>query len=363
MAEALARKRGFAAMWLMASAVALSAAAWVTTRPAAGVAAPEGGLPAAPALAAGEAQARKISVSSREGAYTLVRSPRGWVLSERGDFPVSADKVAALQQAIAALRFERAMTRDPAKLDRLSLGDPAAGGRGVAVQIEDARAAPLVDLVFGFEERGLYARERGASQAWAVAGDLPALASPASWIAAPASLKAERFARIDLAPVEGPGYALVADETGGLALGRPYSWRRIVAPGLAAGVLQTLQSFTPQDVQPAPAIGGAPRARVVAYTADGLRVEADLHREGEAWWLKLSAPMPQGEVAEEVLARLRPINAELAPWAFRLTPEAAAALAPSLMDLTGAEARDLAPPPRPAAPAGPAPSAAPGSDE
>lgn len=349
MAEALARTRSFTVLWLALATAGLGGAAWLVSRPAAGIVVPDGGIPAAPALAAGEAQARKIIISSPEGTYTVVRTPRGWVLSERGDYPVSPDKPAALQQTLANLRFERPMTRDPAKLERLSLGDPAMGGKGVVVQVEDERAAPLVDLVFGFEDRGVYARERNSSQAWAVAGDLAPLGSPALWLTGPVSLRGEAFARFDIAPSDGPGYALLSGE-GGYVLGRPYSWRRIVAPERASGVAQALQQLAPLDVQPAPAIGGAPQARLLAFTADGLRVDVELHREEGAFWAKVTAAAPTGEPPEDLQRRVQDINAEFAPWAFRLSPEAVGALQPSLSALTGIDASALAPP-RPAAPA------------
>lgn len=359
MSYALARKRGFIAIWLVLASAALGATSWIVTQPPAGLAVPAGGLPAAPALANGEAQARKISIASREGSLTVVRTQRGWVLAERGDYPVSPERTAALQKSLAGLRFKRPMTHDPAKLDRLSLGDPAMGGKGVVVQIEDARAAPLVDLVLGFEDRGIYGRERSSSQAWAIAGDLEPLSSPAVWISAPSSLRGEDFVRLDVAPAIGPAYTMLRDEQGALALGRPYSYRKIIEPSLAKGVLEAFRKPSPIDVQPAPAIEGAVIARVAASTIDGLRADAELIRDGQGVWIKVSAPRPGEGASDDLMRRVQEINAELAPWAFKLGKGAVEALTPPLTALTGLDAQALAPP-RPVAPStSPASAAAP----
>lgn len=343
MIEGLARRRRRRLLWLAGAAVAALGLAVLVSQPAAELRTQGGGGLAAPALASGQAQARRITITTTSSAFSVVRTPRGWVLPDRGDYPVKAEKVAALQQLLANLRLERPMTRDPAKLPRLNLGDPQAGGAGFQVQVQDEGAAYLVDLVLGVTDRGLYARKRGDTQAWAVRGEAPPTDAIADLLELrPIGLVAEDLVRLDIAPMSGPAYALLRDAPGApLQLGRPFSARRLQDAAMAEAPALALARLQPRDVAPAPSIGGAPAARLIANSVEGLVVQADIHRQDEAYWVKITSPGVAPGAAEAVAERQRSLNAEFAPWAFALSKEAAEALAPPLSMLTGQEETEL----------------------
>lgn len=347
------------------SALTLAAAVFVSRGHYSGYTPPPGGVAAAPGIGAQGTQTRAVSITSRQGVFALARSPRGWSLQDRGGYPVSQERVSALEAAFHDLRLVRPITRDPAKHARLNVGDPGNGGDGVLVQLQDERGAFLVDLILGYRGGKVYARKRGDAQVWTTSGDLPALRDAAFWLElAPFGLQTDDLLRLDIAPPTGPAFTLQRLEPGtDFALGRPFSSLAIAQPEAARALLQVIAKLQPLDVAPAPSLGGAPASRLVAHAGDGVDVVLDLHRKDGGEWLKaIARAAPDADA--QALARAQAINAQTGAWAFRLRPEDAAALTPSLSALAGEEivARRLAlvaaAPPRSSPPAS-APAAPP----
>lgn len=345
MAASQSRKRAFWAGSLVVLSAVMAATAFQVSRPPPELAARNGGALAAPGLSTPAAKPRKIKVVAARGGYTLARTLRdGWVLEERGGYPVSDGAVAGLLAKAAELRLERALTRDPAKLDRLRLGDPERGGRGVLLQVQDERGAFLADLVLGYEPQGVYVRQRGAVQAWFTRGRLPDLSTPAMWIARPDVLASEQFVRLDVQPRVGPGYSLVRNAAGQTVMGPPFQVRRILDRVAAQSIWQTVQTFAPVDVAGAAAAAGPLLGRVLATTADGLVLRIELRALEAGSWLMISAAAGE-EPSPEAQARAGAINQAFGPWAFRLTPAATEAVLPALAALTEPPAPESVPGP------------------
>lgn len=336
MAASQSRKRAYWAGALVLLAGGMAAAAVQVSRPPPELTARNGGALAAPGLSAPEATPRKIRIITASGGYTLARTQReGWVLEERGGYPAPEAAVAAVLRQTAALRLERALTRDPAKLDRLRLGDPERGGRGVALQVQDERGAFLADLVLGYEPQGLYVRQRGSNQAWFAGGAMPELAKPAIWIESPQALRGASFVRLDVQPFDGPAFSLVRNTAGQLVFAPPWQLRRLSGRAAAQAIWDTLQGFDPMDVASAAAITAPVRGRLYATAADGLVIRADVHLQEEGAWLMVSASITgEGEPLPDVQARAAEINQAFGPWAFRIPDVEAAALLPAFNALT-----------------------------
>lgn len=308
--------------------------------------------PVVPGLSDTIGNAQRIIVTSADASYRIERVQRGnervWVMRDRGDYPVLGSRLAQLTDGLEKLRFTRRMTSDPSKFERLGVGDPRQGGRGVLVQIEDARGALLVSLILGVETSGTYVRKPDNNQTWAAHGDLPPLRNVASWLdLSPVSMPAERLARVEITPTDGRPYALGRDA--------PQAPFAIVQPALQPVAQSTVQStaeaitqLTPIDVQPAPAIQGTPRARIRAVTFDGVALDGELIDSDGKTWLKLVA---HAGAPEQENAALQ-INNRVAAWAYALSQEQIDVLVPPLTSLVPS-----APPPHPPRPAAtPAPA-------
>lgn len=301
--------------------------------------------PVLPGLAESATRAQLITVTSREASYRIQQTQRGqtrvWTMRDRGNFPVNPALVERLTHGLEGLRFVRRMTSDASKHARLGVDDPRQGGRGVLVQIEDGNRALLADLVLGIEPNGgLFVRQGGQDQVWAARGELPPLRDISAWLdLRPLDLAAEALARVEVVPAEGRPYVLARADAGA-----PFA---IVAPGRYApssqagvdNVASRITQLQPVDVREAPAIQGAPRARVRVVTLDGLLIDGELIDSDNRTWLKLVARAQNPAQEAAALA----VNNRVAAWAYGLSNEDVATLAAPLGTLLPQA------PPRPAA--------------
>lgn len=351
MSGALRERRRASAAWIAALTALLAIAATLSLgHRTARHAPPESPGLAAPEFAARAEEARVIVVTTKDGAYRIARVNRTWTMNDRGGYPIRQDALERFVTRMSSLAFGKALTRDPKKHVRLGLDDPASGGAGIHVQVQDARGGLLADLVVGETEDGRYLRRAGESQTWRAVGEPPPLRNAAAWLdLAPFAIDRARIARVEIAPPSGVGYALIRAEGdgAGFALAPPLSRRPVSDPERLDAVVMALGRLDPQDVAPAPSKPGPARARVTLVTGDGLLIAAEAVGADEAVWVKATAraidPARSAEATE--------INRRAGPWAFLLSPQAAAAFAPPL------EAIAVPPPPQPEA-AAPAPTAA-----
>lgn len=289
--------------------------------------------PVAPGLEETIGRAQRIIVTSNEASYRIERTQRGWAMRDRGDYPVLSSRLAQLTDGLKTLRYTRRMTSDASKHERLGVTDPREGGQGILIQIEDSRGALLVNLIIGAQPSGIYVRRPDEAQTFAAEGDLPPLRDVASWLdLRPIEIGAERLARVEIVPARGRAYVLARDSA-------EAPWR-IAAPALATlaqssvtAAAEKITELSPVDVQPAPAVQGAPTARVRATTFDGLLLDAEIIPSDARPWLKLVArPLAEAPTPEQEEAALE-LNNRVAAWAYALTEVEAEAFAPPLVSL------------------------------
>lgn len=286
-----------------------------------------------PGLSETIASGQRIIITSADASYRVERAQRGdqsvWVMRDRGDYPVLASRLQQLTDGLRGLRYTRRMTSDASKHARLGVDDPRQGGRGVLVQIEDGRGALLVNLILGVEPSGLYVRRPDDAQTWAASGDLPPLRDIAAWLdLRPLELEPRLLGRVEITPAEGRAYILGRDSA-------EEAWR-LASPALAPlsqsvvrAAAERITALSPRDVQPAPAIQGAVRARVRASTFDGVVIDAEIIEAEGRPWMKLVARAGAPEQEAQALA----LNNRAAPWAYGLSDLEAQALAPPLSSL------------------------------
>jgi hypothetical protein len=339
---ALERRR-MATLALVATAALAAVSALVTQLDAARLKPPHAEGPVLPDFAKSAGAAEAITIATKDSTYRIVRTQRGWTLPDRGDYPVARERLAQFTDGIASLSFVRPMTRDPAKFDRLGLGDPAKGGDGVWVQVQNAQGALLANLMLGITPSGLYMRRNDDAQAWALKGDLPPLKDPSQWLdLTPLTIDPARITRVSVQPSAGPAYALVrAEKTSDFRLEGPFDQFLVLTPDGLNSAGQAFAFLKPNDVAAAPAIAGAPSARVSMRTVDGLVIDGELFALPPRHWLKLVAHAEAPGAAQDAQA----INARAAAWAYGLTALDYLNFAPPLSVL--ARAPGAAPPQTP----------------
>jgi hypothetical protein len=353
MSAHLAEARYRRVRWAIIIAAAVTFLAWLdVTLDARRLAPPTAAGPVLPGFAQSVGEATLIVIQTKDATYRIARTDRGWALRDKGDYPVRRERLAQFTQGLEKLTYVRPMTRDPGKLDRLALGDPAKGGDGVLVQVQNAKGAFLANLVIGFEPRGLYVRDPGNAQSWAVKGDLPALQDPAAWLdLAPLKIDPARIASVDIAPPAGGAYSLARDQGArDFHVLKPFDRYLVISPEGVNAAGDSIAALSPINVAAAPAIGGEIAARLTLRTFDGLVIDGELYNDRGGHWLKLVAHGENPKAQEEAQA----INARAAPWAYGLSDADYAAFAPPLWFIVrspNAPALSVpAVPPTPAAP-------------
>lgn len=260
-------------------------------------------------------------VTTGEESYHLVKNPDGWVVPEKGNYPVSPARVQELMQALSGMVYGEAMTRDEKKFDRIGLGDPATGGTGALLEVGDGSGANFATLLVGHREGRSYVRSPDDLQAWSINnGPLPPLQRGARWLDLDVvDLKAEDIAGVEVRPAEGPAYRLAPNVDGGFSLAPPYNLRPVVAalgPTMAAEALTRLSAV---DVAPALKISaGRPVAEHITRTKSGVFIVVRSWKNDERGWVTLSAATAE-DAAPAAIAQAGDINAKAAPWAFALT--------------------------------------------
>jgi len=99
-----------------------------------------------------------IMVTTAYETYHLVRDPQGWVMTEKGGYPVADERIGALVEAVATMRYEEAMTRDARKFDLIGVGDPLSGGTGALLEIGNGRGDVYAKLIVGYRSGRSYVR-------------------------------------------------------------------------------------------------------------------------------------------------------------------------------------------------------------
>ncbi|MDP3737259.1 MAG: DUF4340 domain-containing protein [Hyphomonadaceae bacterium] len=276
-----------------------------------------------PDFAANAGKIGLVMVTTSEESYHLVHNADGWVLSEKGSYPVEADRIAQLTRALSEIKYARPMTRDDKKFDRIGLGDPLEGGTGALLDVGDGSGTSFAKLIVGYRDGTSYVRQVDDLQAWAVDGaTLPPLQRGARWldldvVATPADTIAEVFIR----PAQGPGYRLLPADVSGqqFTIAPPYANRRVLASFAPTMTAQALTRFAPIDVAPADTVArGAPLAEYVVRTRSGVAIIVHGWRANERAWVTIGAAASE-TASPEALAQAQAINDRAAGWAFALT--------------------------------------------
>lgn len=324
MSGVAARQRRRTVLWLAGAAgvaTLLGAASFLPPpRPATRV---EVGEKVLPGFAGNADKVGLVMVTTSDEAYHLVRNDDGWVLAEKGSYPVEAERIAELTRALAAIAYARPMTRDERKFDRIGLGDPAAGGTGALLEAGDGAGTSFAKLIVGYRDGRSYVRMPDDLQAWAVEGaTLPPLQRGARWLDLDVvDVAPEEIADVRVRPAQGPSYRLVAsDDTGQqFTLAPPHASRQPVAPLAPALAAQALSRFAPVDVARADTVAtGAPLAEYVVRTRSGIAVIVHSWRANDGFWVTIGAAAGE-EASPDSVAEAEAINNRAAGWAFGLT--------------------------------------------
>lgn len=279
--------------------------------------------PVLPGWIDGASEATAIEIISADTQIRMERRDDSWVMPSRGGYAVRAERIAALDAALSTLRFERAMTRDQSKFDRVGLSDPLAGGSGTRLIILNSAGERLADLVAGNTQNdgdGLYLRPADRARAFAASGELPVLADPGVWLGLDFwAFEATAIARARVEPETGPAYFV---QRAGLSQ-RNYellepSGYRLITGGAANGVATAGARLRFRDVRPVESLEGSFVARHVGSTFSGLAYRFDFIAEGDERWAVITVEA----LSDDARPRADRLNAIVDRWAYQVSADA-----------------------------------------
>lgn len=320
------KRRGFQALISLAAALGLLVLGGVVVWQDARIGqAPDVSGPVVPGWSEQAAEAARIRIETAQGEFVMEEREGRWVMANRGDYPVRAERIAELDALFQGLQFTEAMTRDPDKFDRLGLGAPEEGGDGVRVTVSDAEGETLADLIVGRlrGERGLYVRRPGGVRAYAAAGpvlEATQLGDPGRWMGLDFwTHDASAIARAEIQPEFGPSWRVMraGEAQRYYELREPSGWRLVTA-GAANGVATAGAQLRFRDVKPDQDVVGAYVARHAAVTFSGLAYEMHFYAEGDERWVTIEL----AALADDAAPRAEHFNARVAGWAFLVSPDA-----------------------------------------
>lgn len=316
-----------------------------------GVSADAAAKPLFPGLAGQLSALGEIAIQTKDSQFHIRQvAGKGWVITERNDFPADPNAVRALGTGLSSLETIEAKTARPELHGALGLVAPDKGGEAVRVSLADQAKKPLADVLVSRTREApdaegrnrLYVRKTDEDQTWLVRGSLNLQPDIAAWLSKTIfTVTRERIQSASITPPNGPAYTVsrANAEQADFQLAAIPAGRELNFPAAATNLATTITEFRFEDIRPVPQVDFAKASTLTLKTFDGLTLNLKFAATDGAQWATIHAEGTGAEREQEAAT----INAKADGWAFKVPEYLATALVP---------ARDtLLKPPADAAPA------------
>lgn len=337
--------RGFMVL-LMATIVAVAAAAWSIARDPGTVFAATGAAFAFPALHANPNAVVKLILTTGAGRFTFGRRADGsWIAEDKHGHVASRRRIRDLATQLADMRRIEAKTRLPERFARIGVEAPdTPRANSAMLRLEAVDGGVLAEAILGERvwrqtgpaRNGTFIRAPDSEQTWLVSGGVDLPADLVDWLdRGVINIDAGEVAKVEVIPA-GEAPFLIARKV----LGSDFSLLSAKGPlrldpdagkKLASGLARiAFDDVAPASEKPI----GVGRTRVDMTTFDGLKVTIEFAKEGKQTWARLKATLAtpaNGDAAAQ--ARVDEINARVANWTYQIPEWQRAKLATPLADL------------------------------
>jgi hypothetical protein len=280
-----------------------------------------------PGIASKIADATKLHIVGNKGAFDVVKTDKGWVVAQRGNYPAAFDQVQKTLVGMAGLETIEPKTSRPDWFHYVDLETPPKGN-GILVSAFGGDGE-IASVIFGKSEdigdpsgaTGVFVRRANEDQSYLARAVFTPKADPGDWMDKNVvNIDRSRIQEADFTPASGPAYILRRDKPSDpdfkpTALPRGRELSNDAAGDTAAAAIT---GFTFDDVKPAAVLDFSKPTRVVTKTFDGLTVTAEVAQQGSDSWARISASAEPGNT--EGLAEANEINAHAGSWAYKLPP-------------------------------------------
>ena len=235
-----------------------------------------------------------LRVTTADTIYTLQKSGDRWGLKESGGYSVRSDRMEELAEGLRTLRWGEARTRDPAKFDRIGLGDPKFDGAGALIEVLDAKGDVVASLISGRKDERVYGRKLSDDAiSFRLDGNLPPLYTRQAWLDLDVvQIPQQVIKSVRLVRPNGDSLYLERPVGGGPRTFKPAPPNqddRLVSRIAASGPALAVTRFFPVDVKPASELTSNWVARHITVTHDALEVDVRAYAEDDGYYVTMRA--------------------------------------------------------------------------
>lgn len=278
-----------------------------------------------PGIASEVGSANRIHISSKKGAFDVVKASAGWVLPGRGNYPASFEEVQKTLVGLAGLETIEPKTSRPDWFHYVDVDAPPKGN-GILVTVSGPNGQ-IASVILGKSEDigdptgalGLFARRANENQSWLVRAIFEPKSDVGDWMnKTVVSVDRARIQEVDVTPSTGTAYVVKRDKPSDPDF-KPTSLpagRTLAYDAAADTVASAITGFTFDDIRQSSTLDFSKPTRVVTKTFDGLTVSANLIQQGQDYWATIAASAAPASADAE--AEAREINAHAAGWAYKL---------------------------------------------
>ncbi len=290
--------------------------------------------PAFPALRAAPDAVAKVTIQTKDGTITLIRtSPETWTSPDRFDYPAAGDKINKLVRQLNDMRLIEAKTASTERYERLEVEDMAEGASSRLIRLEDEGGKVLAEALIGKRlfrltgnaNSGTYIRRPGEDQSWLASGGFDLEPEVEAWLdQIVVEIDREEVARVEIALADGEIYSVSREKAGdelqfdGLADGES-----LKADASLIELASALTSVRHAGVKPEADVSWPDEKHVATIRSfDGLELLVELALIEDEPWATFSAVAGQlsddAAAADQTRQRVEAINDKAAGWAYQV---------------------------------------------
>lgn len=284
-----------------------------------------------PDLAAHNREIARIHIVSKKfGAFDIAFKPSGgWVLPGRHDYPADFTQVRSTIVGMAGLQTISPETKRADWLHYLDLDAPGKAakskGTGTEITLLDEKNKVIASLIAGKTKdigepggaTGLFVRKPGSNQSWLVRSVFKPAADPKDWMKKDiVGIDRAQIQEADVSPSAGPSYVVRRNKPSDndFTLVNMPKGRELAYATAPDGPAASIVGFTFSNVARAQTLDFTHAAQLVTKTFDGLVVTADITKQDEIYWVRLSATADKPAAKDKA----QKINKAAEGWAFQI---------------------------------------------
>lgn len=288
-----------------------------------------------PALRSKPNDVSKVTVTTADGSFSLVRGKSGeWTAPDKFGYPADDKKVRELIVTMRDMKLIEPKTTRPDRFARLDVEDVTGkGAKSRKVRLETASGEVLAEAIVGknryrltgLQDSGTYIRLAKGKRAWLASGKLSVGKTLADWLDREVvNLASDSVGRVDISPQGAQAYSVERPNKDTPFQLEPVPDGRSVNKELIPPLASALAYVEFDDVKPRTDLAlPAERHRAKVTTFDGVEVSVEVAKVGKADWAVFSAryagdPAADTDAAKAARERAEKIDRRVRDWAYQI---------------------------------------------